>query len=114
MKVHHVREGANAVSRYAIFLYTSQVAEVCGDEHNQHSADLDAAGSIVAAFALRPPETGRAIREHLVTDGPYAETKEVIAGFYVIEADDLDAATKVALENPILRQGGGLEIRPVQ
>jgi hypothetical protein len=101
------------MGQYAIFLYTTQVAEVCGDDHNQHSDDLDATGSMLAAFALRPPETGRAIRGQFVTDGPYAETKEVIAGFYVIEANDLDAATKVALDNPILRDGGGLEIRPV-
>lgn len=101
------------MGRYAVFLYTAQVAEVCDDEHDQHAADLAANGSLVGAFALHPPASGRAIRGHLVTDGPYAETKESIAGFYVLEARDLDEATKVALGNPILRQGGGLEIRPV-
>ena len=102
------------MGRYAIFLYTSQVAEACDEEHDQHAIDLADSGSMVAAFALRPPETGRAIRGETVTDGPFAETKEMIAGFYVIEAADLDAATEVAATNPILRQGGGVEIRPVQ
>jgi hypothetical protein len=49
----------------------------------------------------------------LVTDGPFADTKEIFAGFYLLEADDLDAATEVAARIPAARMGGAVEIRPV-
>ncbi len=50
----------------------------------------------------------------LVTDGPYAETKESVGGWFVVEADDLDAAIEIAARVPAARLGGGVEIRPVQ
>ncbi|GAB3611267.1 hypothetical protein GCM10027414_33930 [Humibacter ginsengiterrae] len=49
-----------------------------------------------------------------VTDGPFAKSKEYIAGFYVIEADDLDSALDIARRNPINGQGGGVEVRPIE
>ena len=49
----------------------------------------------------------------LTTDGPFADTKEVFAGFYLIEADDLDQATELAARIPAARIGGSVEIRPV-
>jgi hypothetical protein len=49
----------------------------------------------------------------LVTDGPFADTKEIFAGFYLLEADDLDAATEIAARIPAARLGGSVEIRPV-
>jgi hypothetical protein len=48
----------------------------------------------------------------LVTDGPFADTKEVIAGYYLLEADDLDGALEVAARVPAARMGGAVEIRP--
>jgi hypothetical protein len=68
---------------------------------------------MVAAFALEPEGTAKSLRRGTVTDGPFIETKEVIAGFYVVDAPDLDAALAIARQNPVLRQGGGLEVRPV-
>jgi hypothetical protein len=53
------------------------------------------------------------IRENSITDGPYVEAKELVAGFYVIEAPDLDAALAIAGTNPAIREGGGVEVRPV-
>jgi hypothetical protein len=50
----------------------------------------------------------------LVTDGPFASTKEAIGGWFVVEADDLDAAIAVASRVPAARLGGAVEIRPVQ
>jgi hypothetical protein len=50
----------------------------------------------------------------LVTDGPFVSTKEAIGGFFVIEADDLDAAIAVAARVPAARLGGAVEVRPVQ
>jgi hypothetical protein len=49
-----------------------------------------------------------------VHDGPFAEAKDVVAGFTVIEANDLDAATAIAADCPILEVGGSVEIRPVR
>jgi hypothetical protein len=68
---------------------------------------------MVAAFALQPVATATSIRGDVVTDGPFVDAKEVIAGFYVIEAPDLDAALAVARRNPATQQGGGVEVRPV-
>jgi hypothetical protein len=50
----------------------------------------------------------------LVTDGPFVSTKEAIGGWFVIEADDLDAAIAVAARVPAARLGGAVEVRPVQ
>ena len=50
----------------------------------------------------------------LVTDGPFAETKEAIGGWFVLEADDLDAALEIAARVPAARLGGAVEVRPVQ
>jgi len=49
----------------------------------------------------------------LVTDGPFADTKEVFGGSYLVEADDLDVAIEIAAKVPAARQGGSVEIRPV-
>jgi len=51
--------------------------------------------------------------ETLVTDGPYAETKDAVGGYFFLEADDLDAAIALAAEVPAARMGGGIEIRPI-
>src|SRR3954469_25391357 len=51
--------------------------------------------------------------ETLVTDGPYAETKDAIGGYFFLEADDLDAAIALAATVPAARLGGGIEIRPI-
>ena len=81
-----------------------------------------ATGKIVPSIrtkVIQPFETGvvRAIRvqdgQTLVTDGPFADTKEIFAGFYLIEADDLDQATELATRIPAARIGGSVEIRPV-
>lgn len=48
-----------------------------------------------------------------VTDGPYSETKEILGGYYTIEAADYDAAVKLALEHPHLEYGGAIELRQV-
>ena len=68
---------------------------------------------MVAAFELRTPEHGKMIEGDLVTDGPFAETKEVICGFYVVDAPDLDAAVEIGRQNPLLNDGGRLEVRLV-
>jgi hypothetical protein len=66
---------------------------------------------------LQPSETATTVRvddgKTLTTDGPFAETKEVLGGYYLIEADDLDGALEVAARIPAARMGGAVEVRPL-
>ena len=72
---------------------------------------------IVDGAGLEPVDSATTVRvqggETLVIDGPFADTKEVFGGYYVFEADDLDAAIEVAAQLPAARFGGSVEIRPV-
>ncbi|MFG2044146.1 YciI family protein [Dactylosporangium sp. NPDC048998] len=78
-------------------------------------AENDAAGRRVRGAVLAPPSAATTVRvrngELLVTDGPFAETKEVIVGFDLLECADLDEAIAVARAHPMARDGR-LEIRP--
>jgi hypothetical protein len=66
---------------------------------------------------LQPSETATTVRvedgQALTTDGPFATTKEVLGGYYLLEADDLDAALEIAARIPAARLGGAIEVRPV-
>jgi hypothetical protein len=66
---------------------------------------------------LEPAETATTVRvqdgKPLTTDGPFAETKEAIAGYLVFETDDPDAAVALAAKIPAARMGGAIEVRPV-
>jgi hypothetical protein len=66
---------------------------------------------------LQGVETATTVRVQderaLVTDGPFADTKEVFGGFYVLDADDLDAALEFAGRIPAARLGGSVEVRPL-
>lgn len=74
-------------------------------------------GMLVAAEALQPVETATTVRVRggrlTVTDGPFAETKEQLAGFYLLEARDLNEAIQAAAKIPPAREGS-IEIRPVR
>jgi hypothetical protein len=67
---------------------------------------------------LQPATLATSVRvdggDTLVTDGPFAETKDVFGGYYLIEADDLDAAIALAAKVPAARMGGCVEVRPVR
>jgi hypothetical protein len=82
----------------------------CGDGLRQ-------SGVLVAAEALEPVETATTVRirngRMSITDGPFAETKEQLAGFYLIEARDLNDAIQVASKIPPAREGS-IEVRPVR
>lgn len=72
---------------------------------------------VVGGGHLCPVETATTLRreagELLVTDGPFADTKEVFGGYYLVEAEDLDAALEIGARIPVLRLGGSVEIRPL-
>jgi len=72
---------------------------------------------VAAGNQLQPSDTATTVRvqdgETLTTDGPFATTKEVLGGYYLLEADDLDAALAIAARIPAARLGGSIEVRPV-
>jgi len=74
-------------------------------------------GILVAAEALEPVKRARTLRvrggKTVITDGPFAETKELLAGFYLIEAKDFDEAMEIASKIPPAREGS-IEVRPVR
>ena len=78
---------------------------------------LDARGQNIAAEALQPVQTATTVRVRdgrvSVTDGPFAETKEQLAGFYMVEARDLNEAIQIAAQIPPARVGC-IEVRPVR
>ena len=86
------------------------------DEYREFTEDLRAGGHLVAANRLQPPDTATTIRVRngkvSTTDGPYAETKEHLGGYYVIEARDLNDAIRLASRIPGA-QYGSVEVRPV-
>ena len=86
-------------------------------EYNEYTALLRMRGAYEAGEALQPVTTATTIRvrdgQAMTTDGPFAETKEALGGYYLFEADDLDAALEVAARIPAARMGGAIEVRPV-
>jgi hypothetical protein len=86
------------------------------DEAVQLTHQLNAKGQYVMASPLHPTSTATSVRvrdgKRLVTDGPFAETREILGGFYLIDAKDLDEAIGIAARHPGARHGT-VEIRPV-
>jgi hypothetical protein len=97
--------------------YAEADAKVWAEVSQAHGDFAAAAGdAVVGGNALEPSTTATSIRtgiggEVTVTDGPFAETKEALGGYYLIEAADLDAAIAVAKKVPA--RFGGVEVRPV-
>lgn len=107
-----------------IFLIYSREGEGNGESvAEQHHAVMDAAakrGVLVAAQPLQETATATTVRmsdgKPLIIDGPFAETKEQLAGYYIIDCQDLDEAIEWAKQIPTKCQGGAgcIEIRPLQ
>jgi hypothetical protein len=109
---------------YMLLLYAPEPADAA--EVAERDADLpewkrllgefDANGSFVASGRLLPVDTSTTVRvrdhETELTDGPFAVTKEVLGGYFILECDDLDAATAAAEKLPVARFGS-VEVRPL-
>lgn len=109
---------------YFIFLHTDAASctpdspeemEAQMAAYNDLHAEMDAAGVFVATHGLQPPSASTCVTlkegEGVVTDGPFAETKEHIGGFYLLDLPDMDAAIAWAKRIPAAAKGT-LEIRP--
>jgi hypothetical protein len=86
------------------------------EAYGSFTAELQASGKLVAGDALQPISTATSIRvrdgETLTTDGPFAETKEVLGGYYLIDVETLDEAIEWAAKIPSARYGH-IEVRPI-
>jgi hypothetical protein len=85
-------------------------------EYGQFSQQIKASGQYIAGSQLQPTSTATSVRvrdgKRVVTDGPFAETREQLGGYYLIEAKDLDDAIAVAARIPSARMGT-IEVRPL-
>ena len=107
--VYLVEKDMNALSK--------RETDACTEESLSYDAALRRSGHLVAAQALQPVETATTIRVRngklSTTDGPFAETKEQLGGFILIEARDLNDAIQVAAKIPMGRRGS-IEVRPIK
>jgi hypothetical protein len=108
--------------RYMLLVYLDEQAlseserEHCYVESARLAQELTSSGHYLAASPLHPTSTATSVRvrdgKALVTDGPFAETREQLGGYFLITARDLDEALGIAARIPIARMGT-IEIRPV-
>jgi hypothetical protein len=100
-----------------VYLEKEKLHAVPDSECASCGRGLNESGLLIAAEALQPVETATTVRirngKVSITDGPFAETKEQLAGFYLIEARDLNDAIQVASKIPPAREGS-VEVRPVR
>src|SRR5580700_3500438 len=108
--------------KYAMLIYSEETAlsdaerQQCYRESTQYAHELNSEGRYLAAVPLHPTSTATSVRvrqdKRTVTDGPFAETREQLGGFFMVEAKDLDEAIEIASRIPSGRWGT-VEIRPV-
>src|SRR5919199_2358749 len=101
--------------KYMLLVYLDEKAlsdterEHCYIESAQLARDLSASGKYLSAGPLHPTATATSVRvrngKRLVTDGPFAETREQLGGYYLIDARDLDEAMTIAEQIPMARRG---------
>ena len=108
--------------QYALMFYAEPGYAEALPEAEREAVRADFAALVddprcVGAAQLQPAETATCVRvaggRTLMTDGPFADTKEVLGGFCLIEAANLDEAIEVAARVPTARFGGVVEVRPV-
>jgi hypothetical protein len=105
--------------KYLCLVYGEEKAIQAVDDHHclAYDQSIRASGHCVASEALQPVATATTVRVRngkiSVTDGPFAETKEYLAGFYMIEARDLNEAIQLAARIPAASVGS-IEVRPIR
>ncbi len=111
--------------RYLCLIYLNEQAHANMSEqemgammeaYGKYTEELEQAGAMLGGEALQPTETATTVQvrdgKTLTTDGPYAETKEQLGGFYMVEAKDLDEAIAWAAKIPSASDGS-VEVRPI-
>ena len=100
-----------------VYLEESKLRAVPDRECMDCGDGLRKSGVLAAAEALQPVRTAKTVRVRngrtVITDGPFTETKEMLAGFYLIDAADEDEAMQIAARIPPAREGS-IEVRPVR
>jgi hypothetical protein len=110
---------SNIMAEYLILIYEREeeyaaaTPEVFNEVMEAHNRFAEQYGpKLRGGNALKDAHTATSIRNDTVTDGPFVETKEVLGGYYLIEAGDLDEALEIAKHCPA--RFGGVEVRPIQ
>ena len=108
--------------KYMLLIYLDEQAlneterQECYAESTQLAHDIHSSGHYLAANPLQPTSMATSVRvrngKRLVTDGPFAETREQLGGYFLIEANNLDEAIGIAARIPMARKGT-VEVRPV-
>jgi len=108
--------------KYMLLIYLEERSldeaerQACYVESTQLAHKLKADGQYLAASPLQPTTMATSVRvrdgKRFVTDGPFAETREQLGGYYLVEAQDLDAAIAIAEQIPMVRKGA-VEVRPL-
>lgn len=100
-----------------VYLDEKRLDELPDEDCVAYDTEIRTSGHCIASEALQPVHTATTVRMRngrvSVTDGPFAETKEQLAGFYMIEARDLDQAIQIASRIPPARVGS-IEVRPIR
>jgi hypothetical protein len=108
--------------KYALMIYVNTASwDGRSEEENRSITDeymaLRSDSRFLDGAELAPVETVSTVRvqdgDALVTDGPFADTKEVLGGYYIVEAGDLDSAIEFAGRIPAARMGGAVEVWPL-
>ena len=109
------------MAQYMILIYENEAGYAGGDPavwqqameaHGRFAGQVhELGGKLNGGEALQPTATATSIRGDVVTDGPFAETKEALGGYYLVEARDLDHALEIAKLCPA--PFGGVEVRPI-
>jgi hypothetical protein len=108
--------------KYALLIYPGEytsdtVPQAEGEAILAEYMALMREPGVIGGEQLQSPESATTVRvsdgETLVTDGPFANTKEVLGGLFMLEADDLDRALELAARIPAARLGGAVEVRPL-
>jgi hypothetical protein len=116
------KDFARKTMKYMLLIYSDEAAwteeerQHCFDESTELTHDLNTRGQFYAASPLQPVTMATSVRvrqgKHLITDGPFAETREQLGGYFLVEAKDLNEAISIAARIPAARKGT-VEVRPV-
>jgi hypothetical protein len=110
--------------KYLLQIYSdgamAEFGRLSADEQDAIFGEYLAIGQspgVVGGERLQPVETATTVRvqggQTLLTDGPFVDAKEHLGGYYLVEADELDAALEIAARIPAARMGGAIEVRPL-